>query len=82
MLENNSCNSDALEKNIYQVKIGGKVSSQWISWFSDMKIEIRKDNNSKLLTVLTGAIKDQTALFGLLKHIGSLGLTLISVQRL
>jgi len=82
MLKNSSRSFKGSKGKIYQVKLGGKVSSQWVSWFSDMNIEIKKDNNSKTVTVLTGAIEDQTALFGLLKHIGSLGLTLISVQRL
>lgn len=63
---------------IYQVKIEGYLGSQWVDWFDGMSITHEEEN----ITVLTGAIVDQSALYGLLKKLRNLGMTLISLQRL
>ena len=60
----------------YQIKVKGKLGSQWSSWFADMTIESEGD-----VTTLTGQQIDQSALHGLLVRIHDLGLPLISVER-
>ena len=60
----------------YQIKVKGKLGTQWSGWFIKMRIESEGD-----VTTLTGKILDQAALHGLLIRIRDLGLPLISVQR-
>ena len=62
---------------IYQVQIEGYLDCSWTDWFDGMRIEQQPDG----ITMLSGAVVDQSALFGLLKKVHNLGLTIISVQR-
>ncbi len=62
----------------YQVKVKGKLSAEWSSWFEDFSITPQPENE----TLLTGQIADQAALHGLLAKIASLGMPLLSVTRL
>jgi hypothetical protein len=60
----------------YQIKVKGKLGSEWSDWFSGMTVESKDD-----VTILTGKLLDQSALHGLLVRIRDLGLPLISVKR-
>ncbi len=60
----------------YQIKVKGKLGSQWSDWFERMTI-----TSEGSTTTLTGKIPDQPALHGLLIRIRDLGLPLISVER-
>ena len=60
----------------YQIKVKGRLDSQWPDWFTGMTIESDGD-----VTILTGKQIDQSALHGLLVRIRDLGLPLISVER-
>jgi len=62
----------------YQIKLEGHLDQRWASWFDEMDITHRKSGN----TILSGPIRDQAELQGLIKKIYSLGLTLISVNPL
>jgi hypothetical protein len=67
------------EKNglkIYEIKITGHLEDRWTDWFQGMTFTHESDGT----TTLSGQIKDQTALRGILNHISDLGLSLISVQ--
>lgn len=59
----------------YHIKINGHLDARWQDWFDDLTIELIDDGN----TVLSGVIADQAALYGILKKINNLGLSLISV---
>ncbi len=59
----------------YHIKIQGKLDVRWQGWFDDLTIEPTVDGD----TILSGMIADQAALYGILKKINNLGLTLISV---
>lgn len=60
----------------YEFEIEGHLDDHWQEWFEDFTIT-RLANGR---TVLTGPIRDQAALHGVLKKINNLGLTLISVN--
>lgn len=60
----------------YQIKVRGKLGTNWSDWFGGMKIE-----SEGAVTTLTGYVSDQPALHGLLAVIRDLGLPLISLQR-
>jgi hypothetical protein len=62
---------------IYQIRVAGHLSSQWVDWFEGLSIILEEDGNS----LLTGAVTDQAALYGLLKKVRDLGLSLLSVNQ-
>lgn len=60
---------------IYQIRIRGHLGPQWEDWFAGLSITL--DANGE--TLLTGPVVDQAALFGLLRTVRDLGLSLLSV---
>jgi hypothetical protein len=64
--------------SIYQIRLEGHLSEQWIAWFEDMTITLKDDGH----TLLTGPVVDQSALYGLLRKVRDLGAPLLSVTRL
>ena len=61
----------------YRITIKGALDDSWSAWFDGMAIA--HDTNGD--TTLEGAVRDQTALHGLLARVRDLGLTLIAVKR-
>jgi hypothetical protein len=71
--------TEGSEKNnlkVYEIRIAGHLEDRWTDWFQGLTFTHESDGT----TTLSGPIKDQTALRGILNHIGDLGLVLISVQ--
>jgi len=62
----------------YQITLEGRLGSQWTAWFEGFTITQEESGN----TLLTGAVVDQAALFGLLRKVRDLGLPLISLARI
>lgn len=58
----------------YEIRIQGQLDARWSDWFEGFALSITDDE-----TTLTGRVIDQAALHGLLRRVGDLGLTLISV---
>jgi hypothetical protein len=63
---------------IYQIRIKGYLSPQWMDWFEGMSITLEEGGN----TLLTGPLVDQAALHGLLRKVRDLGMPLVSVSPL
>ena len=59
-----------------EIRVKGHLSNQWVDWFSGLEIENQPDGEA----VLAGYLPDQAALYGILKHMGNLGLALISLS--
>ena len=66
------------EQVIYQIKVKGILDEQWSDWFDGMTVKQHSHED----TTLTGLIRDQAALHGLLSKIRDLGLILLSVRRI
>jgi hypothetical protein len=64
----------------YRIKVRGWLSAEWSGWFDDWVITIENSDEHRAVTVLTGPVIDQAALFGLLWRIRDLGLPLLLVQ--
>ena len=62
---------------LYRIVVRSELSDRYASAFEGMKME-RKNGQ----TILTGEVKDQPHLFGILDRLNSLGLELLSVQAL
>lgn len=60
----------------YLIQIEGILSSEWQDWFGGMQISRQDD-----ITIISGWLPDQTALYGILNRLASLNLALISLQR-
>lgn len=63
---------------VYQIRIKGRLGSQWTNWFEGLTITL-EDNGD---TLLTGPVVDQAALHGLLRKVRDLGMPLVSVSPL
>ncbi len=61
---------------IYQIRIKGHLGCTWTDWFGGLTITL-EDNGD---TLLTGPVRDQAALYGVLKKVRDLGLPLISIN--
>jgi NADPH:quinone reductase-like Zn-dependent oxidoreductase len=76
MSNNLNPKTNASQPPIYQIKVEGHLGQQWTDWFEGLTITREEDGN----TLLTGPVVDQSALYGLLKKVRDLGLTLLSVN--
>ncbi len=63
---------------IYEIRLKGYLSQQWVEWFDPLVIEHTPAGE----TLLTGPIRDQAELYGLLLKLRDLNLTLVAVNRL
>ncbi len=64
--------------SIYQIKVLGILDSHWSDWFEGFTITTGESGE----TILTGKIRDQTALYSLLVRMSNIGLPLLSVSRI
>ena len=69
-------NEHTNKQSDYHIKIKGHLDTRWQDWFDGLTITLTNDGD----TILSGVIVDQAALHGVLKKIGNLGLTIISVN--
>ncbi len=63
-------------KEYCEVKVRGDLGPHWSDWFSGLKLVHLKGN----VSVLSGLLPDQPAIFGVLERIRDLNLALISVR--
>jgi hypothetical protein len=59
-----------------EIRVKGQMDEHWSEWFQDFEILASEENE----TILSGEVKDQTALYGLIAKMRDLGLALISVN--
>jgi hypothetical protein len=65
------------EEAVYQIRVKGILDECWSDWFDGLTITPQDDE-----TLLTGPVRDQAALHGLLARVRDLGLPLLSVERI
>lgn len=63
----------------YRIRVPGALNENWLDWNGGMSISIESDGSGNPITTLTITL-DQAGLQGLLRHLYSLGLSLISVH--
>jgi hypothetical protein len=59
-----------------EIRVKGCLDLEWSEWFDGFEITFTDQND----TILTGAVPDQAALYGLIAKLRDLGLELISVN--
>jgi hypothetical protein len=60
----------------YQIRVKGHLDNTLAGWFEELTITNQEDGEA----LLSGLIRDQAALQGIINRIGNLGLTLISIN--
>ncbi len=60
----------------YVIRVKGHLDTFWQEWFEHLSIKHERDGT----TLLSGPIKDQAALYGILFKMRDLGLTLLSLE--
>ena len=63
--------------NVYRIVVQSELSDRYAVAFEGMQMEAKNGQ-----TILTGEVKDQPHLFGILARLNALGLVLLSVQAL
>jgi hypothetical protein len=61
----------------YQITVKEYLEDSWATWFDGLAISHAPDGT----TTLAGAVRDQSALYGLIDKARDLGLTLVAVGR-
>ena len=64
----------------YEITVQGRLDERWAGWFDGMVARVESGVDGDAVTVLTGPVADQAALFGLLTRIRDLALPLVSVN--
>jgi hypothetical protein len=72
----NQLGTTADRPRVYQITVEGHLRPQWAAWFDGLSITLGERGG----TVLTGPVRDQAALHGLIKKIRDLGMPLLSIQ--
>ena len=60
----------------YVIRVKGHLDTFWQAWFENLLITHQSDGTS----LLSGPIRDQAALYGILFKMRDLGLTLLSLE--
>ncbi len=63
----------------YEIRVNNRLGPQSVIWFDDMTITVIEDARPPQ-TVISGCVRDQAALYGLISRVRDLGLTLVSVN--
>ena len=64
----------------YRITVQGCLDSSWSDDFGGMAVSSEVATDGSALTVLTGRLVDQPALFGILDGLYGLGFPLVSVE--
>jgi hypothetical protein len=67
---------------IYCIKVQGVIDERFIGYFGDMVISTEKKAGDRMIGILTGKIKDQSELLGVLNALHNLHLPIVSMQAL
>jgi hypothetical protein len=70
------------ERAQYQIRVQGRLEPLWVARLGDLTLSVHDGGRKAAVTDLTGWIGDQAALMGVLGQLYSLGLTILSVERL
>jgi hypothetical protein len=65
------------KQRLYQIQVEGNLDPGWSEWLDGMTITQAAGD----VTLVSGPVRDQAALFGLLVKVRDMGLNLISVNR-
>ncbi len=68
--------SDVNQPMVYQIRLKGHLSREWVDWFEGLTLTLEEES----CTLLVGAVVDEAALYGILRKVRDLGMPLLSVN--
>ena len=66
----------------YRIEVEGEVPESWFDRLGGMRITTRQRKNQSTVTTLTGRVRDQAELTGVLNTLYELHLPILSVENL
>jgi hypothetical protein len=66
------------EPAVYRIVVQGTLDTRWVEWLEGFAIDSQTDD----ATTLVGPVADQSALYGVLLKVHTLGLLLLRVERI
>ena len=66
----------------YRIQVRGAVNERWFDYYDNMAIEIETGATKHPLTILTGFVRDQATLQGMLSLLYDMQFPLVSVELL
>lgn len=66
----------------YRITVSGTVGNHWSSWLEGFRITHGTGSQGQMVTMVSGWIRDQSELRGLINRIWDLNLSVLSVVRL
>jgi hypothetical protein len=66
----------------YEIRVEGRVSASWSDRLGGMTIAVQRAGGRQPVTTLTGELRDQSALLGVLSALYNMGFPLLKVERL
>jgi hypothetical protein len=75
---NDNENRRSLPRNFFEIHAKGHLDASWSDWLEGLEVKLL-DNGEM---ILSGQIKDQAALMGILNKLYRLNLTLLSVREI
>lgn len=67
---------------LYEIQVSGRIDLDRVAWFGNMALDVKCTPGGAVISVLSGEVPDQAALFGILTRIRDLGMKLISVNQI
>ena len=67
---------------VYCIKVQGAIDERYAGYFGDMVISNEKKAGDRISGMLTGSLKDQSELMGVLNALHNLHLPIVSIQTL
>jgi hypothetical protein len=64
----------------YEIRVRGHINPQWTNWLSCLSIQPTFAADDAPVTILSGELANQSALYGVLLQISDMNLKLISVN--
>lgn len=66
----------------YRIEVRGWLDDSWSEWFEGFTVRAGRDADGGPITVITGPVRDQAALQGVLAQVWRLNLSLLAVTRI
>ena len=79
-MEESYRNINMREPAVFRICIRGELDESWFEYFSAQSASVEEDMAGNTVTVIISEPMDQGALVGLVNHLNSLGISLISVE--
>ena len=67
---------------VYCIKVQGVIDERYAGYFGDMVISTEQKAGDRISGMLTGSLKDQSELLGVVNALHNLHLPIVSIQKL